>query len=1466
MGHPGRNVRARLLIGVAAGAILCATGAARAEERAPITITAKPLEAALYEFGGQTGVQVLFEPGLISNKRSADVSGETDAQLAMVHMLEGTGLTYRRDGDMFVIVRASDPQSGSAAGDGADNGTVQALIVTAQKREEDIQDVPIAISAFTQEDLTRSQVAGGPDLVTQVPNFTFTKTNFSSYSIQIRGIGTQAISATTDPAVAVAFNNTPFIRNRFFEQEFYDLERVEVLRGPQGTLYGRNATAGVVNIISAKPKFRYEAKLSGDLGNYGSSRIEGMINIPLVEDKVALRLAGAWTKRDGYATNQITGNSIDGRDLWSTRVSLRVQPTDRLNMNLIWEHFEENDDRLRSGKQLCHKDVVTHVGSVDFTDNYFAAVPDYGQSGGVVGTIQSTFSQGCKPDSLYSPDSFQTPNGQSIPYYFQLGAIGLPRALQDPYVSQVQSRDLRTIESTVDPDYRAKSNLGELQVSFDITDHLTLSSETAYNSDSVWSMQDFNRFNTAPGAWTVRQKDLDRGVIDENGVFCDPQLGCSSRLVAVDLSTSKSTQFSQELRLASDFEGAFNFSLGANFLRSDSLDKYYVFINSISFLAAAGPPFNSYGPYVAGQTDNIDFILNGYFPGDPNDVYPVQAAVYMDPNPIGSLNDQGHNYFLSNNPYKLISYAVFGEAYYQLTDNLKVTGGLRWTVDKKEAPRVPTWILAARSVGYPVASVIEQEWRKPTGRLAIDWKPDLPFTDETLVYASYAHGYKAGGANPPGFVREYYGDAHVAQLNNAASATRPRTFDPEYVNAYELGSKNTFLDGKATLNLAAFYYDYTGYQVSEIVDRSAFNRNFDATVWGVELESDWRPFENLRLGLKTGYERTRINDGEQAIDLMDRTAGHAGWSVIRPFPTYASNCILPTALYTPPGGTFNGGPVWGLGGPNGGNPGGCELAYGLGVDPGTENPYSDPPDLSGHGAAQFWSDPSLYPGFDPSQPDINNGEGFFKQLGGNELPNAPHWTATLTGDYTVPLPSDWLMTLHSDVHWQSQSWWRVFNDLTFDKLHPYFTMNLAAIFTNEDAGWTVMAYIKNVTDETAITGAFLNSDDTGLTTNVFLTEPRLYGLRVTKAWTGGSTLGGFGSRHDGPYPFTVELGGQVQRHDAPTQALLPDFAGAFTGPLAIFDDAQNDKLDWGDGRDVKLTYRPAAGPWVVSAGARFGKTNGNAKPSAQQPTDPVCGFGGFYAPFCETLADDPKYGKFTHFSMINHADPSIVDREDHTLADFSVGHDLGFGGLAHSVGSVGIRYADLESTTLATFRGIPDWHIEEGFAAPFPGIPATHTRYDGEIDARRAFNGLGPMLSWEGSYSILDRPEMGRVGLDWSLGGGVLFGKQKTSIQGFEKASSFETGVFAIIGLSDPDGPLQVTQASIGPISRSRSATVPTADVSLGLSYEVDRFKVGAGYRWERYFDAIDAGFTEHKSYDRTVDGPYFKVSVGFGG
>jgi len=1446
-----RTWRAALLAGCASAALGTALPAAAAAEGPArnYAIESQELGEALRAFAMTSGHDVIFDPALVRGHRTAGVSGAVSDEEALRALLAGTQLAFEQTSTGGFVVRSPRFQGAEAEASGG-GAEVDALIVTAQKREEDIQDVPIAISAFSQEQLERSQVAGGPDLMTQVPNMTFTKTNFSSYSIQIRGIGTQAISATVDPAVAVAFNNTPFIRNRFFEQEFYDLQRIEVLRGPQGTLYGRNATAGVVNIISAKPTFGFESRLSGDAGNYRSTRLEGMINLPLVEDLVALRVAAAWTKRNGYATNEITGNPIDGRDLWSSRMSLRFAPTDSIEANLIWEHFQEDDDRLRSGKQLCKTHEVTELAG--FPTTHYQTLPEYGQSLLAAG-VQGSFSQGCTPESLYSPDSFQTPNGIALPYYLPLSAIFLPTALEDPYVNRTQSHDLRVIESTIDPQYRARTDLGELQLSIDLGADLTLSSETGYLSDTVFSLQDYNRFNTAPGAW-VQPRDYDRpGVLQEGpngGIFCDPQLGCSDRLVAVDVSSAKSRQFSQEFRLSSDYDTPFNFSLGANFLRYDTEDKYYVFINSLSLISALSPYGNvgrPHPPYVAGVSDNTHCLANGLVPPNPNEIQDVTYCTYMDPNPIGSLNDQGHNYFLSRNPYKLISYAVFGEAYYQITDNLKLTGGLRWTVDRKQAPRIPSWVLASDSIGYPVTGVSNQEWREPTGRLTLDWKPDLAFTDETLLYASAAHGYKAGGANPPpaGPVA-YCSDCGLnADVSKAAvSKTHPQTFEPEFVNAFEVGAKNTFLDGRLTANLAAFYYDYTGYQISQIVDRSAVNLNFDAEVWGIEIEADWRPVENLRLGFKGGYENTRVADGMSAIDLMDRTAGMPGWVVVRPFPTYTANCILPEWLFV--GQDSEGEDILvNLGGKGGGNPGGCEIAYGLGRDPVTQLPYVPNPPPGG--SSFFYAN---YPGWDPKTAP-NNGEGFSKDLSGNELPNAPDFTATITADYTIPLPHDWLATVHTDLYYQSEAWTRIFNMEGYDKLKAYSNINLAAIFTNEEAGWKVMAYVKNVLDRDSITGAFLNSDDTGLTTNVFLTEPRLYGLRVIKEWRGGPWWTGADPNHVGPYPLTVELGGMVQRHKAPYGTIEPTFSDHFSEALDQRR-IQNQDLDWGDGREVRLTYRLPGSLWQISGGARFGRTNGTNGLSTAEVGGKVCLLTQAQ---CDIYA--PMFGDGIYFQPNNFTAATVTSREEHTLLDFAVGRDFGLGAFSEGKSrlTAGVRYAEFGSRTRLEMTGVPAWELPEESVFKYG---AQHLRYEAHLLADRKFDGFGPTLSWEASQRLLGTEEAGHVDVDWSVGGGVLFGKQETLFVGEELAAYF-------------DGPKYGSQvgdavATSAPQSRSDNVIVPTLAGSLGLSYQVRRMKIGAGYHWERYFDVLDVGYAERKDADRTIDGPYFKVSLGFGG
>jgi len=1076
------------------------------------------LKTALNTYAMQSGIQLVVSGAAIQGLHTKGVKGELPVEVALAKILAGTGMAARREESAVAIVpiTAADApvQKRTELADATPvhaAASVETVVVTSSKIKGDIQTVPIAITALSQEQLTSRQIAGGPDLVKEVPNLTFSKTNFTGYNIQIRGIGTQAISVTTDPAVAVAMNDTPFIRNHFFEQEFFDVSQVLVLRGPQGTLYGRNATAGVVNVITAKPTDQFEAMLSADWGNYNNRRYEGMVNVPIVGDRLAIRVAGEWTKRDGYTHNDTTGKQIDGRDLWSGRVTIGFKPVEGVEADLVWEHFSEDDDRLRTAKQLCKRDNgPDSVGPI----NQNLVAPIYpGLNGGptvtvpsgtIIGNLdvtgRSVLSQGCLPVSLYSPESRETPNGTALPIDYAVGLgnpfIGglIPFGL-DPYLSQVQPNSLRVIQSELQPQYKAKNDTIELNVTYNVTPSLTFTSNSAYNHDFLASLEDFNRFTSRSGIFfnsptEIVPPDYQDGhfgvVFTPGGVMCDPQLGCSNRFVAEDLSQEHAFQISQEFRVASSYKGPFNFSIGANYMHYETLEDFYVFLNLATLesrmLDESSPRTASSNCFGEPQAQVYTPQGNSYF---------TFGCPYVDPTPLSlGFNGEGHNYFRSENPYRLNSYAGFGEVYYQVRDDLKLTGGLRWTDDQKHFTVIPSETLN-NGWGYPVTGVVDQEWNEWTGRAVADWTPKLDFTDQTLIYGSFSHGYKAGGANPPG--------PNTFVFREGAETNHPHIFAPEFVNAYELGTKNTLLDGAVTFDADIFHYDYKGYQISQIVDRTSINLNFNATVNGAEIESSWEPLPGLKFNFAGGYEDTAVAKGESAIDLMDRTAGHPGWMVVKPSVLSTSNCILPdyvvaemiaivrvwdsgnytSSLYGVSDGALISS-IPALTGAKG--PGGyaCELEYTYGRD------------------AVHEADPSANSGFDPTTAP-NGGYGFSKDLSGNKLPNAPKFTTSLSADWTLPVSEDWAATLHSDFYWQSQSFARIFNDRPYDKLRGYSNVNAALILTSAN-GWQVMGYVKNIFDTTAITGAFLYSDDVDLTTNVFTTDPRLYGVRITKNW------------------------------------------------------------------------------------------------------------------------------------------------------------------------------------------------------------------------------------------------------------------------------------------------------------------------------------------------------------------------------
>ena len=1453
------------------------------------------LANALSVYTQQAGVQIVYSDDEVRGRQTQGAHGNYTELAALTEILRGTGFTVQSlPASAIAIVpqqkepkpRAETIQVAAAAPRAPAPGAVETVVVTAQHKSENIQNVPIAVTALSQEQLTARQIAGGPDLLRDVPNMDFTKTNFSGYNIELRGIGTQAISVTTDPAVAVAFNDTPFIRNHFFEQEFFDLQDVEVLLGPQGTLYGRNATAGVVNLKSALPDDSYQAMLSADIGNYSNRRLEAMLNIPIVGDKLDIRIAGEWTKRDGYTQDTTLGMPVDGRDLWSGRVTIGWKPIPDLQTYFIWEHFSEDDNRLRSGKQLCKTaPPVTNV------DGISVPVPDKTEFvGGVFDVSTDYTSQSCQATSLYSPSAYGVPFGSSLPYVLALQVLGIENTGVDPYAETTQSTNLRNIESAILPSYRARNDTLEYNATYNINPALTFTSLTGYNQDFLWSSEDYNRFDTTPGIFFANG-GTGVGALgplfspDPNVpgafIFCDPQLGCSDRLVTQDLDEEHAWQLSQEFRLSSNFSGPFNFSVGGNYLHYETEESYYVFSNALSAYAVSdGFSWAGAGAQLAQGASlpnclftQINRLRTGGYQS-PNPIagggVPVYSCVYIDPNPIGSLNNKGHNYFLSMNPYTLNSYALFGESYFNITPTLKLTAGLRWTVDQKHFIDIPSEVLN-EGYGYSVIAVENQSWERPTGRVVLDWTPQLDFTDQTLLYASYSHGYKAGGANPPGAsFPEGYGVG-------VAFADHPATFKPEYIEAFELGTKNTLLDNSLTLNGDIFYYNYTGYQISEIVDRTAINNNYNAHVEGAEVQANWEPIPGLKFNFAGGWEDTAAAGGDSGIDLMDRTAGNqsatcftadgqqtcnSGWMVLKPFPTQASNCIMPdyvvAALITQHAITPDN------------QSSACALAYDDHLDPVTVLPYVANPTVSGCSGNPPCPNvfiPPNYPGFDPNNPAINNGEGFGKNLSGHKLPNAPPFTVSLGGEYSMPVSEDWAATLRADFYWQADSWARIFNDNPYDRIHGYANVNLALTLTSSN-GWQVMGYVKNVFNVTAITGDFLNSDDSGLTTNVFLTDPRLFGVRVTKQLDQGDGFWGsdysgydfftglFSDADNGKPPLWVELGGQLEHIQGQGAAYVPGFLSTYSSSSILHEGTTPTEVQrpplFSAGEEAKISFEPDNSGWVISASLRYGRS-GNKRDVHHQTA-------GLHH---QTYRSGLPYGDNTA-TQEKFVDTNVYHDESHSIMDFMAGKDVGLGmfGLdGSSVLSGGVRIAQYVSHSSVDMRARPDlaWKYIPSAAAPTRGVffKNFHT-YHAYENAVRKFRGVGPSISWSGSVPVAEA-DAGSLNLDWGVNAAVLFGRQRTKVRHQETGRYFSL-------FSSNNKYRTLYQNPAHGHDTNRFVTVPNLGGFAGFSYRYANAKISLGYRADFFFGAIDGGIDKRKSETLNMSGPFATISFGLGG
>jgi len=521
-------------------------------------------------------------------------------------------------------------------------GVVEEVIVTAQRVAESIQDVPISVTALTGDTIEDRQVITPSDLQINASNVSFTATNFGGSSFSIRGIGNLVIARSGEPGVSQHLNEIAVVTN-LNAIEFFDMERVEIVRGPQGTLFGRNATGGAINFVTKKPDM---GEVNGfadfEFGDHNHTRTKGAVNLPL-GDRVGIRLAGFKLARDGYIENLAHGQvstrgetlsgiseTLDGRDILSYRATIAWEINDNAKVWGLFTRFEEDDDRARITNQVCVQNPLPTSGCT--ADGFGWDSPHLGS------TTAGIFAGAAG----------------ALPFGVPEGEHDYPR----PDIS-----GFREIHTDFQPVYRNDEEIMAFGLEFDVGDLSATVSGARRDSDFL-AQQDYTMdvgalLGPTPenptGAWPISRPAGGAGqewLSDEcnlsdgtSGLRGGCRLGVAqNRVFAFDQIDGVSEYWTVEAKVHSNFDGPFNFLAGATSYDNKAYGGYYVLANTLDLVG-------SYGSVALGAP-----------PLYPN-------FFYNSNDPIDGTTTTG--------------WAAFGEGYYDYSDRLKLTAGLRFNKDDK---------------------------------------------------------------------------------------------------------------------------------------------------------------------------------------------------------------------------------------------------------------------------------------------------------------------------------------------------------------------------------------------------------------------------------------------------------------------------------------------------------------------------------------------------------------------------------------------------------------------------------------------------------------------------------------------------------------------------------------------------------------------------------------------------------------
>ncbi|MFN5127228.1 MAG: TonB-dependent receptor, partial [Sphingomonadaceae bacterium] len=615
------------------------------------------------------------------------------------HLLKAAMLSTISIASLSVGSVAFAQDTAPQASDEVDDEDV--IIVTATKREQTLEEVPVAVSVTSAAAIERAQVRDLKDLQTLVPSLRVSQLQSSaSTDFIIRGFGNGSNNVGIEGSVGVFIDGVYRSRSASAISDLPNLQRVEVLRGPQSTLFGKNASAGVISIVTAAPRYEFGGSAELSYGNYNAIVAKADITGP-ISDNIAFSLAGGINKRDGYGTNLTDGSKTSERNRWYGRAQLLIEPSESFKLRFIGDYDKIDENCCFVGNILDGP-----------TGNAIRAVGGKVNSGGIFSYSEY---------QNFASENKITNGGVSMQADYEMGSLSL---------TSITAYRKSRAKTNADSDFTSADLIGQ-----------------------------------------------NRGDVD------------------IETKT-------QELRLASDFDGPFNFLLGG-----------YYFDESINNKQALtlGKDFRNYANALAGGS---------YIGLEPN----IRALAGV-PASAAQFGGQGQGRF-EDWDYKNKAYSVFGTADLELTDGLVLTGGFNYTKDKKN--------LASNTVITDVFSAIDL--------VTVGQNAGLP--------AALPAGFvpPGGTALSSGLFPRINGCATVtnAPAASGANPTRSGTCNPflglqalqflspflNIPNAVENGRTS---DGKLT------YSARLAWEATDNINLYAsYGTGFKATSWNVSTDS--RPF------------------------------------------------------------------------------------------------------------------------------------------------------------------------------------------------------------------------------------------------------------------------------------------------------------------------------------------------------------------------------------------------------------------------------------------------------------------------------------------------------------------------------------------------------------------------------------------------------------------------------------------------